>query len=760
MDSSKRVAVAGLILCLAVGGFAVAQNSPRIGYVCPAGGQAGDTFQVVVGGQYLDAAGRAFFSGHGVQAVTVGHVKPLTQKEFNELREQAGQLQERKAAATKGTQGDAPASLEWTAEDERMLAEIRKTLAERAPNRQANPAISETVTLSITLSPDAQPGVREMRFMTAVGLSSPLVFHVGRLPEVVENEPKDEAAGGARTGVRPGKIGQTEMRVSLPAVLNGQILPGDVDRYRFSAGKGQKLVVAACARELIPYLADAVPGWFQAVLTLYDAEGREVAYTDDYRFSPDPVLFYEIPAEGEYVVEIRDAIYRGREDFVYRITIGELPFVTSIFPLGGTAGQRTRVDLTGWNLPASRIAHKSGHSDGRSEIVDLADRPPSLLNRPSFAIDTLPECLEKESNDSPGEAQQIAFPLIVNGRIDKSGDNDVFCFEGRAGSEVVAEVTARRLGSPLDSVLKLTNAIGRPLAINDDQEDKGQGLATHHADSLLHVTLPADGTYYLHLADAQNKGGAEYGYRLRVSPPRPDFELRIVPSSVNLRGGTTIPLTVYALRKDGFTGDISLVLKDAPSGFSLSGWVPSGPDKVQVTLTAPATPTSEPIALSLEGRATIEGREVVRPVVPADDIMQAFFYRHLVPAKELRVAVSDQRMARGTVTILDDVPIRIPAGGAATVRVAAPSRSLAGAMQLEVGDPPEGIIVAKVTSSRDVAEILLRCDAEKVKPGLKGNLIIGAFTSRPAAGKDKAPANRPRAPAATLPAIPFEIVSP
>ena len=33
------------------------------------------------------------------------------------------------------------------------------------------------------------------------------------------------------------------------------------------------------------------------------------------------------------------AIYRGREDFVYRITIGELPFVTSIFPLGGRAGE-------------------------------------------------------------------------------------------------------------------------------------------------------------------------------------------------------------------------------------------------------------------------------------------------------------------------------------------------------------------------------------------------------------------------------------
>ena len=52
-------------------------------------------------------------------------------------------------------------------------------------------------------------------------------------------------------------------------------------------------------------------------------------------------------------VEIRDSIYRGREDFVYRVTLGELPFVTSIFPLGGPAGTQTTVELTGWNLPAA-----------------------------------------------------------------------------------------------------------------------------------------------------------------------------------------------------------------------------------------------------------------------------------------------------------------------------------------------------------------------------------------------------------------------
>jgi hypothetical protein len=130
----------------------------------------------------------------------------------------------------------------------------------------------------------------------------------------------------------------TGLRINLPAVVNGQIAPGGVNRYRFHARKGQQIVAAVRARELMPYLADAVPGWFQATLALYDGKGRELAYDDDYRFHPDPVLHYEIASDGEYSLEIKDAIYRGREDFVYRITVGELPFVTSIFPLGGSAG--------------------------------------------------------------------------------------------------------------------------------------------------------------------------------------------------------------------------------------------------------------------------------------------------------------------------------------------------------------------------------------------------------------------------------------
>ena len=55
-------------------------TAPHIGYVYPAGGRQGTTFQVTVGGQHLAGVSRAFVSGGGVQATVVEYVKPTTQR--------------------------------------------------------------------------------------------------------------------------------------------------------------------------------------------------------------------------------------------------------------------------------------------------------------------------------------------------------------------------------------------------------------------------------------------------------------------------------------------------------------------------------------------------------------------------------------------------------------------------------------------------------------------------------------------------------
>ena len=742
-------------------------REPRIGYLYPAGGRQGVDFEVTLGGQYLNGATGAYVSGEGVQ-VTVGkYVRPLNPKEINQLREKIQEARKRVQAEMKKagrfsrrgnyrqTFAKLVKEMGVSAEDMKALDEFRKLRTD--PKRQLNPQLAETVTLQVKLAPDAEPGRRELRLKTATGLSNPLCFHVGRLPEYLETEPNDETP-------------DSRVEEPLPFVLNGQILPGDVDRFRFQAGKGERLVVAASARELIPYLADAVPGWFQATVTLYDEKGNEVAYADDYRFHPDPVLYYEIPEDGRYVLEIKDAIYRGREDFVYRITVGEMPFVTSVFPLGGRDGTRTVVEVKGWNLPVDKLTlDAENKSPGIHPIPVCQDE--RVCNRVPFAVDTLPECLEKEPNNEPSGAQRVKTPVIVNGRIDRPGDWDVFRFEGRAGDQVVAEVHARRLGSPLDSVIELTDANGRQLAANDDHEDKGAGLTTHHADSRLSVTIPADGTYSLRLGDTQNQGGSAYAYRLRISPNRPDFELRVVPSSINARAGETVPITVYALRRDGFSDEITLELKEAPRGFTLGGgWIPAGQDKVRLTLTVPPFPSEKPLKLRLEGRALIEGSEIRRSAVPAEDMMQAFIYRHLVPAKDLVVAVTGRgwsgnaanfrgkgQFAAAPKPFVNEL-VKLPAGGTARVQMPSRAGAILDQIQLSLSDPPEGITVEKVPSGQGTVAVLLRADAAKVKPGLKGNLIVNVFVERTFAGQSGKKSNTRRIPLGTLPAIPFEIV--
>jgi hypothetical protein len=259
-----------------------------------------------------------------------------------------------------------------------------------------------------------------------------------------------------------------------------------------------------------------------------------------------------------------------------------------------------------------------------------------------FALDTLPESLEKEPNNDLKHAQKLTLPVIVNGRIDRPGDWDVFQFKGKANQSIVAEVYARRLDSPLDSVLKLTDATGKVLAFNDDHEDIGSGANTHHADSYLMTKLPADGFYYVHIGDTAHNGGEEYAYRLRISEPRPDFELRVVPSSISLRGKSAANVSVYVIRKDGFNGAIKLALKDALPGVTAAPVTLSAAQAVvQLTVRTSLAATPEPFTLVIEGRALVEKREIVHQAVPAEDKMQAFLWRHLLPAQKLEALVFD-----------------------------------------------------------------------------------------------------------------------
>ena len=761
---------------------------PHIGYIYPAGGKTGSVVEIWVGGQFLQGVTDAYVSGRGVRASVVQHYKRVgninkeqrdalqvrmkevrdkrlaerpgkgrrrTSPKKKPVRQGAARSDTRKKdpkAKTKANPAALPSHPILRNLDDMSLRELEHIRHEllNFRRRQPNAQIAETALVKITIDRDAPPGDRELRLRTRRGLTNPMCFQVGSFPETKELESNDPRRHTKRPDDPP---------LALPVLLNGQIKPGDVDRFRFRARRGQRLVMEAHARRLIPYLADAVPGWFQATMALYDASGNEVASEDDYRFDPDPVLFYEIPKDGEYELEIRDAIYRGREDFVYRIAVGEQPFVTRMFPLGGRANTEAVAMVAGWNLSRTRLPLKT--QAGADCIRQTAMRQGKWLSNPVvYAVDTLPECDETEPDNTLKDAQRIDLPRIVNGRIAEPGDVDVFRFEGRAGKEVVAEVIARRLHSPLDSLLRLTDASGKVLAWSDDEEDKASGLLTHHADSHVRVRLPKNGAYYVHLGDSQHHGGDAYGYRLRIGPPRPDFALRMTPASINVTVGHAAPICVHVLRKDGFSGDIEVVLKDAPDGFALDGGrIPSGCNRIRMTLTAPRERLDQPVVLQLEGRARAGGRTIRRPVVPAEDMMQAFLYRHLVPSQQLMVEVRGARSRGRAVRLADSGPVRLPKGGTARVRIRIPKHPMLRQVQLELSDPPKGVTLQDVTVVPEGLALVLKADGDTAQVGFEDNLIVDVF-AKMAGGKQRGKRAKKsrRVSLGVLPAISFQIV--
>jgi hypothetical protein len=686
MGTRQWLAVVGLAGILAASSAASAQARPYIGYVYPAGGRQGTTVQIRLGGQNLEDVNAVLVSGPGVQAKMTEYFKRLGNTETGLMQEQLSILkkeakaiadkkaaEEKKAAAGKkdpAGKTDPAAKTDPTAKmdpagmmdmsgktgtgvnkDAELLggekAQIWARIEKRTAEYVSTPAcssMSSLVFVEVTIAPDAAPGPREIRLVTLRGVSNPMVFHVGQVPETARKPMLGatlQVLGKEESALRKRLPEDEEVQVTVPCTANGQIANGEVNRYRFEARKGQHLRLSVDARSLNPYIADAVPGWFQPVLSLTDSGGKEVAYCDDYRFKPDPVILYEVPADGQYVAKVTDAIFRGREDFIYRLTIAKLPFVTSIFPLGGKAGEQAKIEMKGWDLDKATLTPPP--KEAPPGVYMLAATKDGLTsNRMPFAVDTLPEDFDKEPNNDRATAQKVTLPIIINGRIDRPDDWDVFQFTGKAGDTIVAEVTARRLDSPLDSILKLTDPSGTVLAVNDDHEDIEAGVNTHDADSYLTFKLPADGAYCIHLGDTARAGGPDYAYRLRLSEPRPDFALFTVPTSVTLKAKGAAGITVQAIRKDGFADAITLTLKDPPEGFSVSpGIIAKGQTKGTLTLKTTLTATALPASLVIEGKAKIQQRDVAHVALPAEDRMQAFLWRHLVPAQDLRAMVYD-----------------------------------------------------------------------------------------------------------------------
>lgn len=592
--------------------------------------------------------------------------------------------------------------------------DVQASVVERASGTQAR--------ISVTVSPEAALGEHDLRVVGPAGASNIFRFFVGQFPEVTRD---------------PSNIDRhhPQMLPALPVVVNGQILEGTRNAYRFKAKAGETIVCRGQAREIIPFVADAVPGWTDLCLTLFDENGREIATDDDYHLGPDPVLICRIPRDGIYTLEVKDILDRGRDDFVYRLTIGAIPFITGIYPLGCERGTTATVHLYGANLPQNTITVTAQSAAGN--VMPIRVREGDVVsNAVPFALGDCAEVEEQEPNDTPATARLVVPPVTINGHIGHPGDEDWFVFRARAREMLVMEVHARRLSSPLDGILTLFGPGGRQLAENDDFPDPDQPLLTHQADPRIVYLFRTAGTYYLRLRDVQGNGGDEYAYRLTIAPPHPDFELTVNPDTIVVPRGDSAVVVVTAQRRDGFTGDIAVEVRGLPvhhtqtgipEGFRASRAVIRAPQTTAVlTITAPEQTAEDVFPLRIVGTSTVEGTKVERTALGTERVMQAFSYTHYPRTREVLGSVGRGGFFRLIAEAASGGPLVLPRGGSATLKVRiVRERQARQPVTLRLAVPVQWIQMDPVTVPADATEATVTLTASSfAPPDYEANVVV------------------------------------
>lgn len=310
------------------------------------------------------------------------------------------------------------------------------------------------LTAVVTIAKDVPHGVHGFRLHTPLGVSNQLRVGVSALAETKEDEPNDAA---------------TPQPVKLPAALVGMLgKAGDVDAYSFAARAGEELVFQVVARPLGARL--------DSIVRLLDASGKLVAENNDVDLSRDAVLIWKVAESGTYSIAIEDVEHGGAADgFEYRVYAGALPYLSSVFPLGVRGGATGEVEVSGVNLGADsvRVSGEPVYPGGRTVPVSISAARGPVLNRKAVALGTYADAPEREPNSDIALAQPLTIPSTVNGRIwteskteappSQTGEADLFKFTATKGQQLVFEVTAQQLGSPLDSIIEVLDAQGRPV---------------------------------------------------------------------------------------------------------------------------------------------------------------------------------------------------------------------------------------------------------------------------------------------------------
>ncbi len=444
------------------------------------------------------------------------------------------------------------------------------------------------VKVRVKVAADCPLGEQRVRLRTAGGVSDLRTFYVGAFP-IVEKAVV--------------KKGEPIQKLPLNVTVTGSVAQETVDAYAVDLKKGQRLAAEVTGMRLGRSFADPY-------ISIKDPNGKVLAKSDDTPlFIQDCFATITAAMDGAYTVEVRESSYGVLS--LYQLHVGNFPRPTAVYPAGGKSGEKLQVkfigDAVGEFTQAVTLPNSSSYQQGVFAEQNGLIAPSANLVR----VVDYPNVLEAEPNNESTTANvtELELPVAFNGIIEKNGDTDWFRFKAKKGEVYDVNVYARRVRSPLDSLLIIANADGATIATNDDSGG---------ADSYVRFTVPADGAYLVKVADHLGKGGPDHTYRVEFAPVKADLTLYVQDTarydtqtrkSIIVARGNRFA-TLMTVRRSNFSGDLVMGNADFPAGITMhADQIPAGLTVVPIVFEARGdAPVAGKLA-SITARLTTSGKD-------------------------------------------------------------------------------------------------------------------------------------------------------
>ena len=562
------------------------------------------------------------------------------------------------------------------------------------------------VTVEVSVDSDAELGPVSFRVQNHLGTSPAETILIE--PKVMLNADKE-----------PNDAPEQATEAVVPGILTGQIArAGDVDVFKLSVAAGDEIAFDNPA-------ARAGSG-LQPVVALLDQNGAEL------REESKPQFTHRFERAGTYYVRVGDYQQGGSMRHFYRIRTGK-------FTPAPPEPDRMAIELTLPELPQTEVAASGTNSSvaaaqavtvpavikgklagpqfyrftakkGQKVIVEV------IARRDGSELDSVVDVLDRDGKPIEiATVRALAETTLVlrdHGSTDRGlrlasstglmagdylmagseimrieslppGPDDDFVMETYAGQRIAHFGTSPEAHAVDRSIYKVQiHPAGAKFAPNGlplvrlyaSNDDGGRGIVK---DSYLEFTAPADGEYIVRLRDVRGSGDNQ-SFRLALRQPQPDFRLTVAPANPNVPVGGAIPVTVTALRRDGFDGLIDITVDDLPAGLKAApARIASGQNSAVVILSA-----AENAKLALAAPLRVAGRAngLTRYANPNDRLALIA----LMPKPDIVVTAQTEA-------------VTLEPGGTAQVKLAvARQNGFIGRVPVQVRNLPPGVRVRDV----------------------------------------------------------------